>query len=221
MTTQTHQSHTPISIPWDDNYGQQDSSLYMQQPGVHWLLGASPKLCFVCNTSSSPTFVDLFGTVTKHTNTKILDYIEKFQKNISFGRNVSFDDATTNWNYVCADCLETINAFDLTCMTAAKLEFKLREKLSCTEELYAKRRNGIDPQNVDNGNATMPSNGHFVPGEIIDLDSPPPIQEQATILQLDAEKDNDEAECEKVHYLVELSDGEESQTVDLNNDQEQ
>lgn len=106
-------------------------------------------------------------------------------------------------------------------MTAAKLEFEIREKLSFTEELYAKQRNGTDPQNVDNVNATTPLNGQFVQGEIIDLDSPPAIQEQATVLQPNAEEINDEIECEKVHYLVELSDGEESQTIDLNSDQEQ
>lgn len=194
---QSQQSHSSISSPLNGNYGHEESNSHMQL-GLHWLLGESPKLCFVCNTSSSESFVNLFGTVTKHTNTKIIDYIEQFQKNVSFGRNASIDGLTTNWNYVCADCLETINAFDLTCMTAAKLEFKLREKLSYTEELYAKRqRSGTVLQNIDKNAQELPLNEYSVQDDIINLDSPPAIQEQETELQQDEQKVNDEDECER------------------------
>lgn len=207
----------------------QPQQLYPTIPNVSTLITTSnpqtqpeqkQKLCFVCNTSSSKTFVSLFGTKTKFRGTQIYDYIWKIQGNNTSVRNESVNGSNSHLNYVCAECLEMINELDLTCKTFADLQKKLREKLCRTEEFYKQLQKDSETQKV----LEIPISEHSVRNvaDYVDLNSPPSTKESTDERQPDKEIDGNgdiEDEYEKVHYLVELSDDEaEVETIELDSD---
>lgn len=177
----------------------------------------SQKLCFVCNTSSSESFVSLFDTTTKHTNKKVYDYIWKIQGNNTSIRNESIDDPNSHWNYVCAECLEMINEFDLSCKTFGELQKKIRHKLRRTEQFYKKQHkvNGQTQEvsTISNGDSAGDRHSHLSGV----LSTKNPVEEQQVVEGI--VRNVAEDEHEKVHYLVELSEDEaEVETIELDSD---
>lgn len=70
------------------------------------------KMCFICNTTSSQSFVSLYQTISTHSHTKIYDFVWKFLNDQPSVRDSSTDAANSNWSLVCTECLDMINEYD-------------------------------------------------------------------------------------------------------------
>lgn len=70
------------------------------------------KICFICNTRSSKTFVNLYQTTSSHSNTKIYDFVWQFLGDQPSVRDNSADAANSNCSLVCNKCLDLINEYD-------------------------------------------------------------------------------------------------------------
>lgn len=172
------------------------------------------KMCFICNTTTSQSFVSLYREKSLHSNTKIFDFIWEFLNNQTSVRDSTAAAANSNWSLLCAECLDMINEYDFARVTAAKFEKCLRDRLSSTELYYEKQR------------ITVP----------IPLESPITSAQRARELQKQQQEDercysagssSNEVDTtvrdgderypddsnDAVHYLVELSDGENNEAA--------
>lgn len=181
---------------------------------------SSNRICFICNTTSSDKFVNLFETLSKHSLTNIFEFVWKFLDDQPSVRDDSIEAA--NSSSLCRMCLSKINAYDLANQTAAKYENELRQQLAQTEAYYASIRVQQEPtdatqkdeseqievvrdlvadpleiENNENGADT-----EFP--EIIEIDATGQVQTQ------DEEEENNDDQC-----VIELSDNDEEQTIEL------
>lgn len=101
------------------------------------------RICFLCNSTESQTYLNLYESLTFHSNTPVFDFVWKFLDDKPSVRDDTVDAANSNWNSICVGCFTKINEYDLACETAARLEEELRWELSQTEATYASA-----PQNV-------------------------------------------------------------------------
>lgn len=155
------------------------------------------KMCFVCNTTTSESFVSLYLATSKHSNTKIYDFIWSLLNCQPSCRENSTDAANSNWSLVCAECLDMINEYDLACVKSRKYKNCLRDKLSQTETYYMKQQRGV-PVPVESPTIRAQREREQAYSY---LDTANMIGDQAYVV----DEPND-----AVHYLVELSDGEDN-----------
>lgn len=196
---------------------------------------SSTKICFICNTTSSEFFVSLYETLSAHSQTQIFDFVWKFLDDQPTVRDDSIDGANSNWSLVCSRCLNKINQYDFACVTATRLEQELRDELSQTEAFYSGQErademngeqetigepNGEQQQEEEDQRINEPNENIQTEGPVcemlvdpldvpINLDSPPPIQ-------IDT---NEEASAEETRCIIELSDDEDTQAIELSDDE--
>lgn len=84
------------------------------------------KRCYICN-SESDHFVPITAK-SKHTETRISEFIQKFLNGNQSERQIEND-----FNYSCDDCFDKISEYDLACSIAAWVEEELCELLKKTE----------------------------------------------------------------------------------------
>lgn len=201
------------------------------------------KICFICNTTSSEFFVSLYETLSAHSQTQIFDFVWKFLDDQPTVRDDSIDGANSNWSLVCSRCLNKINQYDFACVTATRLEQELRDELSQTEAFYSGQET-VDDMNeeqetIDESNEVQqqqqqeqeeqqsnePSGNIQTERPVsemlvdpldvpINLDSPPPIQ-----IDTNEQQQNEEASAEGTRCIIELSDDEDAQAIELSDDE--
>lgn len=86
------------------------------------------RICYVCNHAVFNWCRNLTEIKSAHSNTVLIDFIQKFLGDFKSQRQMN--DVT---NCICLDCLERINAYDLTCQHALQQENQLRDLLLETE----------------------------------------------------------------------------------------
>ncbi|XP_031637721.1 uncharacterized protein LOC116350129 [Contarinia nasturtii] len=119
------------------------SSMPNENDGNYTFVEKLNKKCFICDTTVSESFVSLYDTLSKHSQTQIFEFVWKFLDNHPSVRDDSIDAANSDWSSICANCLDKINQYDLACETANKLEHELRNVLSHTEASYTNQQNVI------------------------------------------------------------------------------
>lgn len=62
------------------------------------------RICFLCNTTESETFVNLYEALTLHSNTPVFDFVWKFLDDKPSVRDDTVDAANSNWNSICMGC---------------------------------------------------------------------------------------------------------------------
>lgn len=176
-------------------------------------LADSNRICFICNTSTSESFVSLYETLSQHSNTPVYDFVWKFLDNKPSVRDDSIDAANSDWSSLCAGCLNKINEYDLACMTAANLEEELRWELSQTEDIYTRQHNAVVQEEVEQAVEMPPAPMYVdVSEEAINLDSLPPAEVITTTHTENIDP------IDNVRCTIELSDDEEPQTIELSDD---
>lgn len=99
------------------------------------------RCCFICNSNKNEPFVQIYGTVTSHSNTPIFKYVKRFLDGKPSDRHEIIDEINSNRNLLCPRCFNKINDFDLACVTATRLHQELKRELSKTETIYASQKN--------------------------------------------------------------------------------
>lgn len=204
------------------------SSIIDDEGGTTSAMANTMRICFICNTTSSESFVSLYDTVSEHSKTQIFDFVWKFLDDQPTVRDDSIDGANSNWSLVCARCLNKINQYDLACMTATRLEQELRDELAQTEAFYSGRERidepneeyeridetSEEPQQIIEPNQINQTEMLDDPLDVtINLDSPPSIQ-------IDTNEENKEAN-DQTDCIIELSDeeGRGDQAIELSDDE--
>lgn len=188
------------------------------------------KICFICNTTASEQFVNLYDTVTKHSQTQIFDYVWKFLDNQPSVRDDSIDAANSNWSSICGWCLDRINKYDLACVTAASIEKELCENLAQTETFYAGQQStqGQATETIEDviEDAHNEGDNFHDPLEIenqetIDASDICQIELIANAEQPDIEDEQDEEQNDNEQYIIELSDDDDlhAEAIELSDDE--
>lgn len=99
--------------------------------------GPVQRICFICNTTASESFVNIYETVSRRSLTLICDFVWRFLNDTPSVREDVSDSARSKWSLICKRCLDKINEYDLACVTASQLEEEIRYELSSTEAIYA------------------------------------------------------------------------------------
>lgn len=90
------------------------------------------RTCFICNAESN-RYAPI-STKSKHTNTKIIEFIQKFlndnNSNRSFGCDFNEPD-------ICCECIDKINEYDFACSMAIRVAEDMCEILQQTESMLA------------------------------------------------------------------------------------
>lgn len=147
------------------------------------------KLCYLCNSTSKDWTQNLTEIKSKHSGTRIIEFIIQFLGDFASVRNI-YDES----HCICSACLSRIYAFDWMCMKVKEQEKVLKQMLIATEtkfnEQYERetkfleqysRKNGRQPETIfvdaNNGmeNIIETKIEIKVEEEIIPVpDSPPP-----------------------------------------------
>lgn len=90
------------------------------------------QLCYICNVKSRVYSRNLYETRSKHTKTRISDFVLDWLT----GHRQNRPDVTRDDNCVCANCLGKINRYDLMCVSVKRLETELRDTFLLTESLF-------------------------------------------------------------------------------------
>lgn len=86
-----------------------------------------PQICYICATTSVFYSRNLLKTKSKYSETRIYDFICKFLGKLpGERRHIQTND---NEYCVCIECLNKIDEYDLTTITARRIETELRELL--------------------------------------------------------------------------------------------
>lgn len=97
--------------------------------------------CFICHSSDSTLFLDLYTTITKHSRTSIYNFVWKLLGGQPSARNDSIDASCLKEDVVCADCLDIINEYDKARLNVKRYKKHLREKLIQTEAYFQSLQN--------------------------------------------------------------------------------
>lgn len=89
--------------------------------------------CFICNSVSVFYSRNLFKIKSKHSQTRLCDFIAKILGHLP--TNDESNAIDSDENFVCFECLSKIDDYDLACETAKKAESELRELLLTAEKL--------------------------------------------------------------------------------------
>lgn len=92
--------------------------------------------CFICNTTDSDSFMNLYGTTSAYTNTSIYNFVWKWLGGKPSVRNATTDASNLNEEVICTDCLDSVNDYDEAILTAKRYKKQLCDKLTKTEEYF-------------------------------------------------------------------------------------
>lgn len=129
--------------PIENTYEQLDSTLAPADNEINDS-PATPEEdnnCFICNSSASAPFVDLYGTATNHSKTNIYSFVWKLLGGRPSARNDSIDASCLKGDVVCAECLEMINGYDEARLNVKRYKKHLRERLNKTEAYFESLQN--------------------------------------------------------------------------------
>lgn len=99
-----------------------------------------PQNCFICNSVSVFYDQNLFKIKSKHSETRLCEFIVKILGDYPLKREC---ESESDKNFVCIDCLNKIDEYDLACMTANRVESELRELLVKTESSLIEKPESI------------------------------------------------------------------------------
>lgn len=102
------------------------------------------KICFICATQTCESFISLNDSVSKASNTPIHSLVYKLLDNKPSVRDVSSDVDNTKTRFLCVECLDKLNQYDIACTDAIRLEEELRFELFHTEAFYQRCQNVQD-----------------------------------------------------------------------------
>lgn len=86
--------------------------------------------CYICRTKSPFYCPNILIQTSRHTDTPIIKFLEKFSGQGIFDTS----DKTLINQVICEDCLLKINEYDLACMTAQNIENELRSLINLSHE---------------------------------------------------------------------------------------
>lgn len=172
------------------------------------------RTCFICNTTASESYVNLYETVTSHSNTPVYDFVWKFLGDKPSIRDDSIDGANANWSSLCLQCFNKINEYDLACETAGRLEEELRWELSQTEARYGQQYVGYEVEDLTESSTMAEVETETNTNEqdyTLNHDGPLPVE--SVIIE-----DPNAVPIDTTQCTIELSDSENEQTIELSDD---
>lgn len=89
--------------------------------------------CYICNTASVFYSQNLYQTKSKHSETRICEFIRIFLANYPSEREYISINSVDDENCICIECLNKIDEYDLASITAKRVETELRDLLLHTE----------------------------------------------------------------------------------------
>lgn len=127
----------------------------------------NPQQCYICNKSSEFYYRNLHETKSKHSKTRILDFIVKWLgDNQSVRTNaINTADDSKDDHSICGDCLNQINEYDLMSVTAERIDRKLRNVFLHTESIYS-----IEPKIEPNEEMDYEHNEEAIATEVTPYD---------------------------------------------------
>lgn len=147
------------------------------------------RICFICNTASSESYVDFYeGTKSEHSRTPLRSFVWKFLDNKASVR----DCTESNSRLLCAKCVDKINEYDFACVKSARLEEELLRDLTRTEATYSQTETGA--QNSSNMNGSD------------DDELPSEVQTSTELAEMNDSSDS-------ILFTVELSEDEEADGI--------
>lgn len=98
------------------------------------------KKCFICDEVTNNYCNNIFQQHTKHSETMIYKFLEKFLTNIgeTFENKLNYDE---NRNIICQKCLLKLDEYDSATLSAQRIEYELTQLLIHTKELYENGNN--------------------------------------------------------------------------------
>ncbi|XP_031628151.1 uncharacterized protein LOC116343948 isoform X2 [Contarinia nasturtii] len=105
---------------------------------------SSSKVCFICNTSDSEPFVNMYSTFSAHSNTRIFRFVWEFLDEKS-KKLTSLEQ-----DFVCNDCLLEINEYDWANVRAQQFKKKISDKVTKTQAQFEVQINDQNDGNDDN-----------------------------------------------------------------------
>lgn len=76
-------------------------------------------------------YQNLYETVSKYTKTRVCDFIKRWLDESPSTREIDSSDE----NFVCVDCFDKINEYDLACETAKRIDKELRDSFMKNESI--------------------------------------------------------------------------------------
>lgn len=122
-----------------------------------------PQVCYICAMTSVFYSRNLFKTKSKHSETRIYDFICKFLGKIPSvrqrQRQSSSSTIVDNDDCVCVECLGKIDEYDLATITSQRVESELRGLLLHAESSVNQVLKGSDGDaaTIDNNDLLEPS----------------------------------------------------------------
>lgn len=113
-----------------------DSSLIPQQCD-------ETKVCFICNSVSSESFVGLYGTTAPHSGKCIFNFVWKFLGGKPSVRNDSIDTLHLKQEMVCFECFSMMEEYDKARVASKRYKKLLRNRLANTETYYARLQHEV------------------------------------------------------------------------------
>lgn len=110
------------------------------------------QVCFICNSATSESYVDLYGTVAAHSGKCIFDFVWKFLGNKPSVRNELMDASCLTQEVVCLQCVGMINQYDKAHVTKKWFKKILRNKLTSTENYFMRLQNRANGSTTTEGN---------------------------------------------------------------------
>lgn len=95
--------------------------------------------CYFCNKSQGVEFRKLFDLRSKHSGRLITEFIDEFQTELKLQRNIHDE-----LNWICAECVSRIYAYDWTCMRLKEQEKELKNLLRLTETKVQQGLTGVN-----------------------------------------------------------------------------
>lgn len=96
---------------------------------------AKLQTCYICNCVKDRQYGTLYETRSKHSEIRISDFIQRILGDVETQRKIDSENEY-NPNYVCNDCVEKIDEYDLACVTAERVENVLRTMILQSQQAF-------------------------------------------------------------------------------------
>lgn len=130
------------------------------------ILPKSPS-CYICTSTDEIPFMNLYQTVSAHTETTIYKFICRFLGGKPSNKNEAIDSLKRD--VVCYKCLNTINEYDAALVTARRCKKELSDKLAKNEAHFSERLQNNENRNAKDSQAETSRIGLAKKRDFIDL----------------------------------------------------
>lgn len=160
--------------------------------------------CYICdqNASESDYCKSIFQLKTKHSETLIYKFLEKFLEN-ELQKTLLYDE---NRNIICQICILKLDEYDLAIITSQNIQYELTQLIIHTNEKY---ENVIDEFLVLNKHDNATEN---VGNKSLLVDKN--CRQNTTVIYNDTDK-NDDDDIDFIHDFVNTSDDEDSDDFEI------